>query len=291
MPESRDPQLDDLRRRARRRLVGAVVLALAAAVLVPLLLESDPRPLGEDVAVRIPPVDDQKFVSKVGERGKDVAAAPKPDAKLEPRAEAKVEAKAAPKIEVRAEPTAEAKPEPRPGAKPEVIASPTAPPPAPLTAAEPAKEARAAAEGPRDAAVAKSLASAEQRVLAPPARSAAPAAPAEPAPPARSVEPVKPATVAAATPASDPTKGTSADPAKAGGFSVQLAAFIDDKGANSLAGKLKKSGYPAYTEPYTTSRGTLWRVRVGPYASRDAAEAARGKLKADGQNGIITAAR
>ena len=80
-------------------------------------------------------------------------------------------------------------------------------------------------------------------------------------------------------------------PAKSGAFSVQLAAFSDDKGANALANRLKKSGHPAYTEPYATSRGTLWRVRVGPYPTREAAEAARGKLKADGQNGIIAAAQ
>ncbi len=72
---------------------------------------------------------------------------------------------------------------------------------------------------------------------------------------------------------------------------MQLAAFSDDKGANALAGKLKKSGYAAYVEPVQTSRGTLWRVRVGRYAaSRDAA-AARDKLKAEGQNGIVAAAK
>jgi membrane protein required for colicin V production len=46
---------------------------------------------------------------------------------------------------------------------------------------------------------------------------------------------------------------------------VQLAAFSDDKGANALAGRLKRAGYAAYTEPVKTSKGTLWRVRVGPY--------------------------
>jgi 4-amino-4-deoxy-L-arabinose transferase-like glycosyltransferase len=33
MPDPIEPQLDELRRRARRRLIGAIVLALAAAVL------------------------------------------------------------------------------------------------------------------------------------------------------------------------------------------------------------------------------------------------------------------
>ena len=76
MPDPIEPQLDELRRRARRRLIGAIVLALAAAVLVPMLLESDPKPLGEDVSVRIPPVDDSKFVSKLGDKGKAPAEPP-----------------------------------------------------------------------------------------------------------------------------------------------------------------------------------------------------------------------
>ena len=46
MPEPANTALDDARKRARRRLVGAIVLALAAAVIVPVFLESDPKPLG-----------------------------------------------------------------------------------------------------------------------------------------------------------------------------------------------------------------------------------------------------
>src|SRR5947207_2410319 len=63
MAEPADINVDELRRRARRRLIGAIVLALGAAVIVPMLLESDPKPLGDDVAVKIPPVDDGKFVN------------------------------------------------------------------------------------------------------------------------------------------------------------------------------------------------------------------------------------
>jgi cell division protein FtsN len=40
-----------------------------------------------------------------------------------------------------------------------------------------------------------------------------------------------------------------------------------------------------------TSRGTLWRVRVGSYPSRDAASDARNKLKVDGYSGIVAAAK
>jgi hypothetical protein len=47
------------------------------------------------------------------------------------------------------------------------------------------------------------------------------------------------------------------------------------QGANALANKLKKNGYAAYVQPVETSRGTLWRVRVGGYATRPEADAAR----------------
>ena len=73
----------------------------------------------------------------------------------------------------------------------------------------------------------------------------------------------------------------------AGAFSVQLAAFSDDKGANALVNRLKQAGHPAYTEPFSSTRGTVWRVRVGPFGTREAAEGARSRLKADGQDGII----
>ena len=62
-PEPSDVAVDELKRKARRRLIGAIVLALAAAVALPLLFESEPKPLGEDVSVQIPPMDGGKFVT------------------------------------------------------------------------------------------------------------------------------------------------------------------------------------------------------------------------------------
>jgi cell division septation protein DedD len=94
-----------------------------------------------------------------------------------------------------------------------------------------------------------------------------------------------------AAPQAEPMAAPAATPAKADGFVVQLAAFADDKGANALAGKLKKAGYAAYVEPVETSRGTLWRVRVGGYATRADADAARAKLKVDGYAGMVALAK
>lgn len=246
MPDAIEPQLDEIRRRARRRLVGAVVLALAAAVLVPMLLESDPKPLGEDVSVKIPPVDEGRFVSKLGEKSRAAESPSTPAAKPAP---------AAAPIPADAATAASAKDAATPK-RPSPEAAPAA------TAKPPAKEASAPVKEPSTGGDAPNV---SQAALTP------------------------------SKPASDAAPATSADTAKAakppvGAFSVQLAAFADDKGANALANRLKKAGHPAYTEPYTTSRGTLWRVRVGPYVTRDAAETARTKLKADGQSGIIATA-
>lgn len=51
-----DPILPE-KKRARRRLVGAIALALAVAVGLPMLLDAEPKPLSSDIDIRIPPKD------------------------------------------------------------------------------------------------------------------------------------------------------------------------------------------------------------------------------------------
>ncbi|MFO1398063.1 MAG: SPOR domain-containing protein [Burkholderiales bacterium] len=261
MPASEDVNVDDLRRRARRRLVGAIVLALAAAVLVPMLLESEPKPLGEDVSVRIPPVDDAKFVNKLNEKAKD---APRPaPAKAEPKApDAAADAKAAPKSE----------PETPPKSEPVAVAEP------PKAEAAPAEAPKSEPKAEPKAEPAKAEPARADSANGAPKPDAAPKADKAPEPKAVPKTDAKPA----------PDKNAAAAPHDAAsGFSVQLAAFSDNYGANALSNKLKKLGYPAYTEPLQTSRGTLYRVRVGPFASREAAAASRDKLKGEGYAGIV----
>jgi len=244
-----DANLDDLRRRARRRLVGAIVLALAVAVFVPMLLESDPKPLGEDVSVKIPPVDEGKFVNRLNEKSKTEAP---PRTETPPRTVAK------------AEPKAEA-PKPAPAEPPKAEPPKAEPPKAEPPKAEPPKDDAAKADSAKDEPAKVDTAKAEAPKAEP---ASAPGAKASPA--------------ATKEPAKDHATGD---------FAVQVFAFSDDKGANSLVNKLKGKGFPAYSEPVNTSRGTLWRVRVGPYVSRETAGAARDKLKVEGYNGIVAAAK
>ncbi len=56
----------NLKRSARRRLIGAVALTTAVVVLLPLLLDSEPKPTGQSIELRIPNKDKAgEFTPKV----------------------------------------------------------------------------------------------------------------------------------------------------------------------------------------------------------------------------------
>lgn len=48
----------NLRRKARRRLIGAFALTLAVVVILPMVLDSEPKPTGLDIDLRIPSPDE-----------------------------------------------------------------------------------------------------------------------------------------------------------------------------------------------------------------------------------------
>lgn len=54
-----------LKKRARRRLVGAAALALFAIIVLPMVMDREPRPMSQDIQVRIPSQDSPGFVAKV----------------------------------------------------------------------------------------------------------------------------------------------------------------------------------------------------------------------------------
>ena len=54
----------ELKKRARRRLVGAVVLVTAVAVVLPMVLDSEPKPVRQNVDIQIPSPDAPEFKPK-----------------------------------------------------------------------------------------------------------------------------------------------------------------------------------------------------------------------------------
>ncbi len=57
--------VNTLKRRSRRRLVGAVALVLLAVIVLPMVFDTEPRQTEPSVSVRIPPEDDAKFAPQL----------------------------------------------------------------------------------------------------------------------------------------------------------------------------------------------------------------------------------
>jgi DedD protein len=166
--------VDTLRRRGRRRLVGAIALVLLAAIVLPMVFDQEPKSGLPPVSVRIPSEDDTRFPSK---------AVPVPPPETPPAA-----------------------------------------PAAPARAPTPAPNPTAAASGPAKAPAAHAAPSGEQ-------------------------------------------------------FVVQLAALANAEKVKALVAQLNAAHLPHYTEPVTTAEGTVTRVRVGPFGTREAAEDAQRRLQ------------
>jgi DedD protein len=170
MATSASNEASEIRRRGRRRLIGAIAIVLLLVVFVPMILDSEPRPARNEPALAIPPKENP----------------------------------------------------------------PPLPPPAPR--------------------------------LATPAPVATPAAPVAEPPKAASVTP-------------EPAAKSAARAPKLEGFAVQIGAFREEEKLRQAREKLAAAGVAHYTERLENPAGALTRLRAGPYATREAAEAAAEKLR------------
>ena len=81
-----------------------------------------------------------------------------------------------------------------------------------------------------------------------------------------------PAPVEAPRPAE--TVDTEAPPVpSAGGWAVQVGAFGQESNALAMRDRLRQAGYSAFVERVTVDARAVYRVRVGPFTERAAAEA------------------
>jgi DedD protein len=172
-----------LKKRARRRLVGAIALVLFVIVFLPMVLDNEPRQMSQDISINIPALPEEN--SAVSASSEPLRFKPvEPSAAIE-------------------------------------SASPAAQP-------KPRQQVRA---------------------------------------------PSRPRV------ADKPVTRTKSASVKNEGFIVQLGAFSNSENATRLAGIVRESKFKAYTEVVSTTQGDRTRVRVGPYATRSAAEEARERLK------------
>lgn len=85
MAETQDALM--LKRRARRRLVGAIALVLLVVIVLPVILDQEPKPVRHDLTVQIPSQDAGRF-------GARVLQTPEPAKEAAVNAEDRPEAKA-----------------------------------------------------------------------------------------------------------------------------------------------------------------------------------------------------
>jgi DedD protein len=112
MPDN--DQQADLRRRARRRLIGAIALVLALVIVPPWIMDLEPRPVTTDLKVEIPAQDTNRLKPpSAATKAPEVADAPE-KADAAPTDEARPAAPPAPE-----KPKAET---PKPAAKSEKLA-------------------------------------------------------------------------------------------------------------------------------------------------------------------------
>jgi DedD protein len=71
--------VETLKRRGRRRLVGAVALVLAAVIVLPMVFDPEPRGSASSVSVRIPAEDETPFAPKLPAKKADPVPAKKAD--------------------------------------------------------------------------------------------------------------------------------------------------------------------------------------------------------------------
>jgi len=241
-----------IRKRARHRLMGSVILVLGAVVGLPLLFDSQPRPVAIDTPIVIPDrnqaaplappvagksagskerppniVPDQTAPQSVKTDVANVAALDaneelvnkegKSEVKTETKIEQKPEAKSEPKTDIKTESKVEPKADSKTDKKQEIKSD----------AKDGVKDAS------KDAAKAKALLDGQ-----------------------------------------DVTK-----PSDAVRSVVQVGAFADAAKAKEARSKLEQAGIKTYTQEIETKEGKRIRVRVGPFASKEEADKAAEKIR------------
>lgn len=246
--------IEAMRRRARHRLIGAVVLVLAGVIGFPLVFDTQPRPVDVDIPIEIPDRNKVRPLAPppVAVTNEESAPAPAGAAPTAPAATAKLPDAAA------SAPAAAAPSAARTAAAP---AAPAASAPAAQAAvtrpAEPAanKPEIVITESRQEAGLAKKPD--ESRQEASGAK--------------------KPDDAARALALLEGKNQSAA--AEEGRFVVQVGAFAEQVKAREARLKLERAGIKTYTHVAETPAGRRIRVRAGPFPTRAEADRAAQKIK------------
>ncbi len=248
--EDNDAQLL-LKKRARRRLVGALFFVSVVAIVLPMVMDHEPRQQVQEVEIRIPGQDDKPFAPKFAAPA--VAPVEKPTATVAAVGE---EAKPAKPVAV----------EPKPS---EAAVKPTA------------RVVETNSDKPQAKPVEKVT---EKPAEKPAAKPEKPADKPQPKPePAKADDAKRAAAILAGQVEAKPSA------AKGGEFLILIGAFSNEENVKNLKTKLGEQGIKTFSEPLDTPQGKKTRVRAGPFPSREAADKALEKMKRIGVSGVVAA--
>jgi DedD protein len=243
-----DPTLPE-KQRARRRLVGAIALVLAAVVVLPMVLDTHPKPAADDIAINIPrqaktadvtpAASSARTADGVAQLAPDVTPAEDGAAASMPGAASAMAASSAPAL-------------------PQAASAPGK-----LLAASSASHTPASVVAGRGASATASTAASR----------------------AAGVSSDESAGTAAQTTQAASVAASSAVKSKSvtSHFVVSVGAFHSDASAHSWLAKLKAAGVPAYLDTRRQADGSL-HLWAGPFSDRAAAEAAVKKVRDAGLN-------
>ena len=251
--EPLDPALPE-KRRARRRLIGATALVLAAIIGLPMIFDSEPKPFSDEIAIQIPARDapaTRQSAPSLPPLELSPPVVEKPSIPVTPVAPIKSEASA---------PVAKTSlPEPVQAEK--EVKKEVAPK---ETAKENTKEI--AKEKANDKANDKSKDKSKDK--------------------ANDKSNNKASNKTESTKQSD-SKNTKSNRDLPIRYVLQVAAVENKAKAEDMQEKLKKAGIKSYTQKIPTSAGDRIRIRVGPFVNKEEAEKMRARLRKLGLNGSL----
>jgi DedD protein len=244
--EPLDPALPE-KRRARRRLIGAIALVLAAIIGLPMIFDSEPKPFSDEIAIQIPardaPVTRQSAPSL-------------PPLELSPPTNRVVEKPSAP-------------------IAPDAPIAPKIDTPAPVVKNNVAEPVQAEKEVKKEVAPKESSKENTKEITKEKAKDKV-----------NDKSNNKASNKTDSTKQSD-SKNTKSNRDLPIRYVLQVAAVENKAKADDMQEKLKKAGIKSYTQKIPTSAGDRIRIRVGPFVNKEEAEKMRARLRKLGLNGSL----
>jgi len=294
--EQLDPLLPE-KQRARRRLVGALALVLAAVIILPMVLAPEPKPAADDIAIQIPGKDANSPPVRV----KPQAAAPSTDASLDKGEEAvdgnslansgnssnssggSTNKPGSSQSQAAAVPPA---PTGVPPSAPVVPLAPVTPVTPPVAQAKPESkpDSKPEVKKPEQHAEAKPAAKPSESHDTPKAANKPDLNAADPIAQFAQNNNAKPAAN------HDNAQAKAAAPAGNGKYLVRIGAFSTQDRAQAWLVKLKLVNVPSYMVKGNVDGRELYLLRAGPFPDRNSAEAASKKIRDAGLTAMVAEA-